>query len=273
MNRNKHRSILDSLFGLNKLFKIPDSLELTNIENNIEKEELEKLDLNKIISVNFPHDRYYRNITKKNKIVLHHTVSGRGVKGDINWWKTDRRRIATALIIDWKGDKYQLFSSKYWAHHLGVSNSIFYDYGINNMTNKKLNQSSIGIEIDAWGGLVRSNRNWYPAKWDKDLSKYIANKSLKPIDSNNVAIFPDGYRGFYGFEKYTDEQIESVRKLLIYWNEVYKIPLDYNDDMWDVSKNALNGKSGIWSHTSFRPDKSDCYPDERLIEMLKSLNK
>lgn len=269
---NKHRYRLDSLFGLNTLFHIPDSLELSEIENNIEKEELDKLDLNKIISLDFPHNRYFRNVTKKNIIVLHHTVSGRGVKGDVNWWKNDWRRIATALIIDWKGDKYQLFSSKYWAHHLGVKDNVFEKYYIDNMTNKKLNQTSIGIEIDAWGGLIKDGRYWYPAKWDDKLNKNIPNKDIKPIKSSNVAIFPDGYRGFYGFEKYTDEQIESVRKLLIYWNEIYDIPLEYNEDMWDVSEKALKGKSGVWSHTSFRKDKSDCYPDDRLIKMLKSLN-
>ena len=41
--------------------------------------------------------------------------------------------------------------------------------------------------------------------------------------------------------------------------------------MWDISQEALSGKAGIWSHTSFINYKSDCYPDERLIKMLKSL--
>lgn len=263
----------DCLFGLNKYLGIADTLYVSKLETEEEKKELEKLDLSKIISVDFPINRYFRVNTDKKQLVLHHTVSGQGVNGDIAWWIMNTARIATAVIVDWKGDIYQLFSSKYWAHHLGITSNIFKTYGIKNINNEKLNKQSIGIEIDAWGGLIKSNRQWYPSKWDNELKKNVANLSQKPIPNSNVVTFPDGYRGFYGFEKYTDEQIEAVRKLLVYWGDEYNIPLDYNDDMWDVSKDALGGKSGVWSHTSFRPDKSDCYPDERLIKMLKSLTK
>ena len=41
--------------------------------------------------------------------------------------------------------------------------------------------------------------------------------------------------------------------------------------MWDVSKNALTGKPGVWSHTSYRFDKSDIHPQQEVIDMLKSL--
>jgi len=57
----------------------------------------------------------------------------------------------------------------------------------------------------------------------------------------------------------------------VFWNEKYKIPLDYNPTMFDVSQEALSGKAGIWSHTSFRKDKSDIHPQPELIQMLKSL--
>jgi len=110
---------------------------------------------------------------------------------------------------------------------------------------------------------------WYPAKWDKDQKKNIANTSIAPIP--NVQVYKNGFRGFYGFEKYTDAQIEAVRELLVYWNERYKIPLDYNEDMWALSNKAIAGQTGVWSHVSYRKDKSDCHPQPELIEMLKSL--
>ena len=258
-------------FSLNKASfgMLDDTLEYASLVKVHESVELEKLDLTKIIQVDFPEDRYFRTQTNKKQIVLHHTVSGQGVDGDIAWWIKDTKRIATAIIIDWQGNKYQLFSSKYWAHHLGVTSDVFTANNIKNVTNLKLNQESIGIEIDAWGGLVKHNRLWYPAIWDTNLRRYVANLRVKPIE--NVQVYPEGYRGFYGFEKYTDEQIESVRKLLVYWGDLYKIPLRYNDDMWDVSKKALNGDAGVWSHTSYRADKSDCHPQPELIKMLKSL--
>ena len=220
---------------------------------------LKKLNLKDIITVDFPEDQYIREATDKNQIVIHHTVSGQGVNGDIAWWRMTADRVGTAIIIGWDGKIYQCFGSKYWAWHLGLKTS----------TNKKLNMGSIGIEIDAWGGLIRTNRQWYPAKWDKTLKKNVANTSVAPIQ--NVQVYEQGFRGFQGFEKYTDAQIEAVRELLVFWGERYKIPLDYHADMWDYSQNAMAGKDGIWTHVSYRKDKSDCHPQPELVEMLESL--
>lgn len=224
-----------------------------------EQKTLKKLNLKEIITVDFPKDQYIREEHKKNQIVLHHTVSGQGVNGDIAWWRQTADRVGTAIIVGWDGKIYQCFGSKYWAYHLGLKTS----------SNKSLNQGSIGIEIDAWGGLVRTNRQWYPAKWDKELKKMVGNTKVAPIQ--NVQVYENGFRGFYGFEKYTDAQIEAVRQLLVFWHERYDIPLDYHEDMWHYSKNAMAGKDGIWSHVSYRKDKSDCHPQPELVKMLKSL--
>ena len=78
------------------------------------------LDLNKIVGVNFPVEQYIATATGKNQIVIHHTVSGSGVDGDINHWLSSSARVATALIIDREGVIHQCFSSRYWAHHLGI---------------------------------------------------------------------------------------------------------------------------------------------------------
>ncbi|MFW6226355.1 MAG: peptidase C14 caspase catalytic subunit P20, partial [bacterium] len=86
-----------------------------------------------------------------------------------------------------------------------------------------------------------------------------------------VVHYPNGYRGYYYYEKYTDDQIKTTGELLLYWNKTYDIPLDYNDNMWEVNDDALGGKRGIWSHTSYRNDKSDVHPQPELIEMLKTL--
>lgn len=151
-----------------------------------EAKSLAKLNLSEIISVPLPEDQYVREATDKKQIVLHHTVSGQGVNGDISWWRQTSDRVGTAIIVGWDGKIYQCYGSKYWAWHLGCGNT-------------NLDKHSIGIEIDAWGGLVRSNRQWYPAKYDKELKKFVANTSFAPIQ--NVQVYPDGYRGFYGFEK------------------------------------------------------------------------
>ncbi len=241
-------------FGL-----LNDTISYAGKQIEVEKKAIEKLDLKKIVQVDFPDDQYYKKQTGKKQIVLHHTVSGQGVNGDIAWWRSTAAHVATSMIIGWDGKIYQCFSSKYWAHHLGCKRS----------NNVALNKASIGIEIDAWGGLVRHNRMWYPAKWDKELKMHVANTSVRPIE--NVQIYPEKFRGFHGFEKYTDEQILAVEKLLIYWKSRYGIPLTYNPTMWEVNNDALNGKAGVWTHVSYRADKSDCHPQPELVSMLKSL--
>jgi hypothetical protein len=41
--------------------------------------------------------------------------------------------------------------------------------------------------------------------------------------------------------------------------------------MWEYSKIALNGSPGIWSHSSFRKDKSDCFPQKELMQVIEEL--
>jgi len=242
-----------------KMFSKPVTEATAIKEKKKEQKVLKKLNLKEIITVDFPTDQYMREAHDKKQIVIHHTVSGQGVNGDISWWRQTADRVGTAIIVGWDGKIYQCFGSKYWAWHLGLKTA----------NNKELNRGSIGIEIDAWGGLVRTNRLWYPAKWDKSLKKMVANTKVAPI--KNVQVYEEGFRGFYGFEKYTDAQIEAVRQLLVFWNGRYKIPLDYNEDMWKISNKALAGEPGVWTHVSYRKDKSDCHPQPELVEMLKSL--
>ena len=58
----------------------------------------------------FPSDQYFQTEnTGKKQIVLHHTVSGQGVNGDIAWWRSTAAHIATSMIIGHDGKIYQCF--------------------------------------------------------------------------------------------------------------------------------------------------------------------
>lgn len=217
------------------------------------------LDLTKIVvHKEFTAREYFQVEKPKKQIVLHHTVSPEGVGGDINWWLKDKKRIATCIIVAHDGTIHQVFSSKYWAYHLGLDN---YHFSRQNLRYKNLNHTTIGIEIDSFGGL----------RWDKEEKCWRSVYGHK-VEDSKVQEYPEGYRGFYAFEKYTTEQIQAVKDLLLFWHERYNIPVHYNSDMWDVSKNALKGVPGVYTHTSYRYDKSDCHPQPELIEMLKSLS-
>lgn len=194
-------------------------------------------------------DKYYKEIYPKKQVVLHHTVSGPGIRGDLVTWAKYKSQIGVCIIIDRDGTMHQLFPSKYWAYHLGVHG-------------KYLDKHSIAIELDNWGQLTKKSDGYYTI---------YGNRVEVP-----VTYYEEGFRGQNYFESYTDEQLESVAGLLKLWNERYDIPLDYKEDMWDVSDRALAGDPGIWTHVSYRPypsrhNKWDCHPQPELIEMLKSL--
>ena len=215
------------------------------------------LDLKSIIQHAFPVGKYFSKAYVKNQIVLHHTVSGQGVSGDINHWIKSKFKIGTCVIVGRRGDINQLFSSGKWAYHLGVRGYVYKKFGL---PYKRMDMNSIGIEIDSYGGLVY---NVAKSRWENVYGGHV--------QCENVIEYKDGYRGYMAFEKYTPEQIESVKELLVYWSGRYGISLKYNPEMWEVNSMALSGANGIWSHTSYRFDKSDCHPQPELIEMLKGL--
>lgn len=215
-----------------------------------------QLNLSEIKQLVYPQHKYFRTAHKKTQIVLHHTVSGKGVGGDIAHWLKAKFNMGTCVIISRDGLINQVFSSKWWAYHLGVKESTYRRVGV---PYKRRDQTSIGVELDSYGGLKKDSSGLWRTVYG----------SL--IDQNNVIEYPNGYRGFYAFERYTPEQIEATRQLIVFWSKKYGIPLDYQPDMWETNANALSGKAGVWSHTSFRFDKSDVHPQPELIEMLKNL--
>ena len=224
------------------------------------------LDISKIKQVPMKESQFIKEVTEKKQIVLHHTAGNSSGVGTIKMWNADDRgRIATCVTISGKGqskDTYdgeicQAFSSKYWAYHLGIKPDVF---RANALPYKSIDPLAIGIEICNWGPLT--------LKKDGKFYNYVN----REVPADQVTELATPYKGHKYYHRYTDAQIESVRQLLVYWNKIYGIPLTYNEkDMWSVSKNALSAVSGVYTHNSYRKDKSDIHPCPRMIAMLKSL--
>lgn len=224
------------------------------------------LNFNNIKQVQGFEGQFVKEFVPKSQIVLHHTVSGCGANGDLAWWKHTKARIATAIVIARDGVIHQCFSTKYWAYHIGRVGPVFKKL---NLPYRKCDPNTIGVELDSWGALMKHQNKFYPVKWEN--GKYVPWIAAGEVKPANVQFYSKPFRGFYYFEKYTKEQLKALRDLLVYWAQYWEIPLIYNANIWDVNKDALAGKPGIYTHVSYRPDKSDCHPQPGLIQMLKSL--
>jgi len=210
--------------------------------------------LDEIKQVSYDEHQYYKATYDKAQIVLHHTVSNGSAKAVINYWESKPDRVGTCVIIDKDGVIHQLFDSRFYAGHIGNVSREMKQF---KLPYRSCSKNSIGIELINMGGLVKKGDKYYD--------------SYGGEFKGEVVHYLNGYRGYDYFAKYTDKQIASLKKLLLYWCKHYGIPTTYHNDMWDVNIEALSGEKGIFSHTSFRYGKSDVHPQEELISMLRSL--
>lgn len=227
---------------------------------------MQKLDTTKIKQIPMKESQYIKEETKKVQIVLHHTAGNSSGPATIKMWDADDRgRIATCVTISgnglskdtFDGEICQAFSSKYWAYHLGIKPDVFRAMKV---PYQSIDRIAIGIEICNWGPLRKVG------------SKFL-NYVNREVPTSQVCELEKPYKGHKYYHAYTDAQIESVRQLLVYWSETYGIPLNYNaNDMWDVSVNALSAKPGVYTHNSYRRDKTDISPQPKMIAMLESIS-
>jgi hypothetical protein len=214
-----------------------------------------------IKQIAFPASQYMQDVFPKKQIYLHHTAGNANAEQVFKGWAANTERIATCVSISGKGTAtidgqiVQGFSSKYWAYHLGLKQDIFTKHKV---PYQSLDKISIGIEICCWGQLTLKDGKFY-------------NYVNREVPADQVCELEKPFKGYKYFHNYTDAQIESTRELLVLWKEKYGIPLEYNEDIWDITPRALKGEPGVYTHNSVRKDKVDVYPHPKLIEMLKSL--
>lgn len=218
------------------------------------KTNIPKLDTSKIVQVRLKETQYYQEEFPKKQIVLHHTVSNGNAKSVLAWWASTPSKIGVAFIIDREGVIHQCFSSKHWAHHLGTKAK----------NNKQLNQQSIGIELCSWGSLKKS-------PLQPNVKATFTSSTGTIVTNDEIVELEKPFRSSIYYQKYSDKQLKSLQILVNYLCETFNIPKTYNSDMWEYSRMAMKGNPGIYTHVSYRKDKSDCFPQKELIEMLDKL--
>lgn len=216
---------------------------------------------------------YIKEIVKKDTIYIHHTAGSSRPDYTIDGWEIDRNSsgerlpVATAYVIGgistvdgnglYDGLIYRAFDDKYWAYHLGVKTS----------NNNLLNSKSIGIEICNYGPLTKTK--------DGIFLNYVN----KPVPPSMVGTLKTPWRGYTYFHKYTDKQLTSLKALLLDIANRYKINLKLglypliNSGLtaFDLNQDALKGKPGLYTHVNCRSDKTDCWPQPELIQLIQSL--
>jgi len=255
--QKKYNLPIDGIAVQKTLLTIKAAQKRTSKEQNENKYAKNYKDLNVDVSCKKYSEQFIRQTTNKDKIFIHNTMSGPDAKGVINNWSNNVDRVSSSFVISGRGlddgKIYEAFNPDYWSYHLGVKGS-----------KGKLDKSSIGIEICSWGPLEKKGNKFF-------------NIYGGEVDLSEVYTLDCEWRGKIHFHSYSDKQIESLEKLLIWIISEYKINIqddDFNLDWTTYNEKLIsNNISGIWTHASVRKDKYDVYPDQRLFDMLNRINK
>ena len=222
-------------------------------------------------------DEYIKTEVKKDTIWLHHTAGGSRADWSIGGWENDFTKdkkgnplldangkqvplkVGTQYVIGrkssstgdslWDGKIVRAFDDKYWAYHLGISSK----------NSVELNSKSVAIEICNYGALTLGK--------DGRFYNYVN----KPVMESEVTEVE--FRGSKYWEKYTDTQIESLRRLILYLQSKWGIQVKsgiYNETWFDYNDSWFS-TGGIRCHSQVRKDKNDLFPQKEMMQMLNSL--
>lgn len=229
----------------------------------------------KIVDCLLPDEEYYKELTKKDTIYLHHTAGGHRPDFSINGWDKDKLpdgrvlHVGTSYVIgglsttdgdaNYNGKIYKAFDDKFWAHHLGTS----YQNNLN------LNKKSIGIEICNYG----------PLKLGKDGQYY--NYVNKPVPKAQTVELASEFKKYKVYHRYTNEQLNATKELIkdicVRHNIDPRMGLQHAIKTEGVAKafgiqvSAQIGRPGIWTHVNVIDSKYDCFPQSEFIDMILSL--
>lgn len=215
-----------------------------------------------IIKNFLPNTEYFAGPTKKSWLFLHHTAGWENPYNTISaWGRDDRGSVATEFVIGGQritdnnkthdGVILQAFPTGGYGWHLGTGNNV-------------MHRNSVGIEVCNFG-------------WVRDGRTYV-NGVAHP---SQIVTLSKPFRGYSTWHKYSDEQIKSLKELIIFIGNrdsidvrkglpelIRRLGVDAFD-FFDVK--FVESNPGLWNHTSVRKDKVDMFPQQELIDMLLSL--
>ena len=211
-----------------------------------------------------PKGEYLNGDYKNDYIVLHHTAGGANPRAVVDCWGKDSLgKVATEFIVGgqncntgntrYDGQIVRAFPEGCQGYHLGSSGSSY------------MNTHSVGIEMCNFGYV--------------DNGKTYTGATVNP---EQIVSLNAPFRGYLHWHKYSDEQIKTVRDLLLYIADRDNIDLHEGLYKWIKSEGAIKAfdyhvdaykgnVKGLLTHTNIRKDKFDCSPQPNLVDMIMSL--
>ena len=239
------------------------TLDILNINFDTDLSMIKPFDLD-IDEYHLPSGEYLNGDYKNDYIILHHTAGGANPKSVVDCWSKDSLgKVATEFVVGgqncktgdmkYDGKIVRAFPEGCQGYHIGSSGSSY------------MNTHSVGIEICNFGYL-------------KDGKTYTGTS----VNTDQIISLDSLFKGFLDWHKYSDEQIKSVRDLLLYISNRDNIDLHeglyrwINDEgvmkAFDFHMDAYEGNiKGLLTHTNIRKDKFDCSPQPNLVDMIMSL--
>ena len=195
---------------------------------------------------------------------LHHTAGGNNPYSVVDYWSKDKSgHVATEFVLGGtsvRGDKkydgtiVQCFPNRNcWAYHLGITSK------------SDICRTSVGVEICGYG-YVRNDKTTYTGQ---------------KVDDSQIITLEKPFRGYKMWQRYSDKQLEQLRKLILYVGNrdnidmhegLYKLIKEKGADAFEYNQDAFDGKiRGLLTHANVRKDKFDCFPQPELMDMILSL--
>ena len=191
--------------------------------------------------------------SEKNTIILFNSKGGSRpdwtISNNSKRFKTSYtigRKSSSSDLKIWDGVILKAFDDKFTSKFSDISDEIW--------------KQSVGIEICNYGQLSLGD----DGRFYNSIHKIVNEQDVVKLDTP--------FKNQIYFEKYTDLQLENLRKLIIYIINKFKIEIQGKiyDESW-FSDSSLNTTGGIRSHSNFSKASFDIFPQKEMIEMLNSL--
>jgi len=210
-----------------------------------------------------PVGEYKEGPTNKEYAFIHHTAGWHNPYNCIDQWSRDSRgAVATEFVLGgqsvkgndtkYDGEVVHAFPEGSYGWHLGKNGS------------QHMHTHSVAIEVCNFG-------------YVKDGKTYAGTR----VAEDQIVTLSQPFRGYKDWHRYSDKQIESLHKWILWISERDSIDVrkglpdlirKIGVSAFEFQEDAYYGRvKGLWTHTNTRKDKSDMFPQQELIDMLLSL--